>query len=68
MTANPNYSDALMKKLQECVGKVPAGVNSGSYQKAVDFKAWVVKANKAIKKGERNEQALRSLIGQYEGY
>ena len=62
---SPEY---LLAKLKTCLTKVPAGVNNGSYQKAISFKEWVAKANKAIKKGEKNPQVLLSLINTYEGF
>jgi hypothetical protein len=58
----------LREKLITLMKKVPDNICNGSYQSAVGFKEWYVKANKAIARKESNVTKLHSFINQYEGF
>jgi hypothetical protein len=61
-------AQGLRDKLTALMKKVPDQICNGSYQRAVGFKEWYVKANKAISRKEANVTKLNSFINQYEGF
>lgn len=58
----------LRDRLIEAIKKVPDSVNSGTYQQAVNYKAFYKKAEKYIKSGKDNDQEISSLLNTYWGY
>lgn len=60
--------ERMRQRLRMYLTKVPPSVNAGSYQAAVKFKEWAVKANKAANGTKANAFVLQTLINEYEAY
>ncbi len=58
----------LIKRLDSMLNRVPPGVINSSWNQAVAYKNWVVKAGKIINGGRANEALLQSLIADYQKY
>lgn len=65
MTSDIDY---YRNKLEACVKKIPAGIATASVQKVRRYKDWYVKAQKTLGKRTSNQQAIASLISEYEGF
>lgn len=66
MKENPSSPRARLKEL---LRRVPEGVNSGSYQKSIQFREFAVHAMKVLNSGKTvNDSTYYYLISQYESF
>ncbi len=54
--------------LATLIKKVPAGINNGSYQAAVNYKKFYAECAKALASSSQNEAQFNSLISRYRSY
>lgn len=56
------------KRLQECVNRIPASINTASVQKARAFKGWAVRAQKLLANNKAKLDQLRSACSEYNNF